>query len=55
MTYFQFLGELSKYLCTIAVAGTHGKSTTTALTATALHAHHPDFALGVVGAPVNQR
>lgn len=31
MSYFQFLGEISKYFETIAIAGTHGKSTTTAL------------------------
>ena len=55
LTYFQFLGEISKYMKTIAVAGTHGKSTTTALLGTALAAHHPDFGLAIVGAPVNQR
>jgi len=31
MTYNQFLGELSKNYRTIAVSGTHGKSTTTAM------------------------
>jgi len=31
MSYFQFLGEISKFFETIAIAGTHGKSTTTAL------------------------
>ncbi len=31
MSYFQFLGEISKYFETISIAGTHGKSTTTAL------------------------
>jgi UDP-N-acetylmuramate--alanine ligase len=55
MSLFQFWGELSKYMQTIAIAGTHGKSTTTALTATALAQHHPKFGLGIVGAPVNQR
>lgn len=55
MSYFQFLGEISKYMCTVSIAGTHGKSTTTWFTATALYAHHPDFWLGIVGAPINQR
>ncbi len=32
-TYFEFLGELSKDYKTIAITGTHGKSTTTTLTA----------------------
>jgi UDP-N-acetylmuramate--alanine ligase len=31
MTYFEFLGEMSRDKFTIAVSGTHGKSTTTAL------------------------
>lgn len=32
MSYFEFLGEFSKEKFTIAISGTHGKSTTTALT-----------------------
>ncbi len=36
MTYPQALGELSKEYFTIAIAGTHGKSTTTAMTALVL-------------------
>lgn len=43
VSYFEFLGELSKYFITIAIAGTHGKSTTTALTAETLYKHHPPF------------
>jgi len=31
MNYFQFLGEISKYFTTIGIAGTNGKSSTTAL------------------------
>ena len=31
MSYFQFLGELSKSYQTVVVSGTHGKSTTTAM------------------------
>ncbi len=49
-SYFEFLWELSKCFSTIAVAGTHGKSTTTALAAHALAKHHPNFWLGIVGA-----
>ncbi len=36
MTYAEILGEISKSYKTIAVAGTHGKSTTTAMLATIL-------------------
>jgi UDP-N-acetylmuramate--alanine ligase len=36
MSYFQYLGELSKQYKTIAIAGTHGKSTTTAMCALAM-------------------
>jgi UDP-N-acetylmuramate--alanine ligase len=36
LSYFWFLGEISKYFTTLAVAWTHGKSTTTALVATTL-------------------
>jgi len=48
LSYFQFLGEISKYFETIAIAGTHGKSTTTALTAHALSEHYPAYGLGIV-------
>lgn len=50
LSYFQFLGELSKCMKTVAIAGTHGKSTTTAFTAQALGEHAKDFGLGIVGA-----
>ncbi len=36
MSYFEALGEVSKEYKTIAIAGTHGKTTTTAMTAKAL-------------------
>ena len=36
LSYFEALGELSKDFKTIAIAGTHGKTTTTAMTALAL-------------------
>lgn len=49
-SYFEFLGEISKCFTTIAIAGTHGKSTTTALTAHALANHHTNFGLGIVWA-----
>ena len=55
MTYFQFLWELSKYFTTVSVAGTHGKSTTTSLTASACYEHVPHFGLGIVWATVTQR
>ena len=55
LSYFQFLGEISKYLETIAIAGTHGKSTTTALTAHALSQHYPMFGIGIVWAGVADR
>lgn len=53
MNYFQFLGEISKYFSTVGIAGSNGKSTTTAM---ALHTI-PHFiwstALGIVGALVS--
>jgi len=55
LNYFEFLGELSKYFTTIAIAWTHGKSTTTWLTAQALSQHHPLFGLSILGAGVTQR
>lgn len=54
-SYFEFLGEISKHFKTIAVAGTHGKSTTTALAAHTLATHHPDFGLGIVWAGLADR
>ena len=35
-SYFELLGEISREFCTIAVAGTHGKTTTTGLLASGL-------------------
>lgn len=53
-SYFAFLGEISKHFSTIAVAGTHGKSTTTALLTYTLSQIDPDFGLGILGALVPQ-
>lgn len=53
-SYFAFLGEISKYFSTIAVAGTHGKSTTTALLTYMLSQTDNQFALGILGALVPQ-
>lgn len=52
--YFQFLGEVSKYFQTIAIAGTHGKSTTTALLTNTMKEIDASFALGILGALVPQ-
>jgi UDP-N-acetylmuramate--alanine ligase len=53
-SYFAFLGEISKHFTTIAVAGTHGKSTTTALLTYTLSQTDPLFWLGILGALVPQ-
>lgn len=53
-SYFQFLGEISKYFETIAIAGTHGKSTTTALMTYTMSQCDPLFWLGILGALVPQ-
>lgn len=50
--YAEFLWEISKYLFTVAITGTHGKSTTTWLVATWAIAHFPQTALAIVGAGV---
>lgn len=50
LSYFQFLGEVSKYFSTIAIAWTHGKSTTTGLTAQTLSLHSQDFWCAIVWA-----
>ncbi len=50
LSYFEFLWEISKYFSTIAIAWTHGKSTTTALTAKAAKNLDPDFWLWIVWA-----
>lgn len=54
MSYFQFLGEISKYFETIAIAGTHGKSTTTALATYTLSQLDSELWLGILGALVPQ-
>ena len=51
--YFQALGEMSRKFLTVAVAGTHGKSTTTAMTALALEKASADPTV-FVGAKVPQ-
>ncbi|MEI7478028.1 MAG: Mur ligase family protein [bacterium] len=48
------MGEISKYFETIAIAGTHGKSTTTALMTYILSKIDPEFGLGILGALVPQ-
>lgn len=53
-SYFQFLWEISKYFQTISIAGTHGKSTTTALLTYTMKEIDKDFALGILGALVPQ-
>ncbi len=53
-SYFQFLWEISKFFETIAVAGTHGKSTTSALLTYTMKEVDPKFALGILWALVPQ-
>lgn len=48
--YFQFLGEISKHCQTLAIAGTNGKSTTTALALYATRDHLPTLWIGILGA-----
>lgn len=48
--YFQFLGEISKYCRTLAIAWTNGKSTTTALALYAAGRQLKDFWLWILGA-----
>ncbi len=55
MLYAEFLGELSKYLFTIAISWTHGKSTTTGMVATACIQHIPTTTLAIVWAWVTER
>lgn len=49
-SHFEFVGEISKYFRTLAVAGTHGKSTTTSMLSQALDKLSPTFALALVWA-----
>lgn len=53
--YAEFLWEISKYLTTIAITGTHWKSTTTGLTAVWAIENFPQTALAIVGAGVVSR
>lgn len=48
--YFQFLGEISKHCQTLAIAGTNGKSTTTALALYAAKQCLPTLWIGILGA-----
>lgn len=54
LSYHQFIGELSKHFETIAIAGTHGKSTTTALATYTLSQLDNQLGLGILGALVPQ-
>ncbi len=50
--YFEFLGEISKFFVTRGIAGTHGKSTSTAMAVVAAKKLLGNFGLGIVGAVV---
>gem|GEM_PF-396405 len=54
-SYFEFLGEISKRFYTVAISGTHGKSTTTALTSATLAKQHPNLGIAIVGAGLSDR
>lgn len=54
LSYFQFLWEVSKLFETIAIAGTHGKSTTSAMLTYTMSQSDPLFWLGILGALVPQ-
>lgn len=54
LSYFQFLGEISKQFETISIAGTHGKSTTSAMLTYTMSQSDPAFWLGILGALVPQ-
>lgn len=53
-SYFQFIWEISKFFETIAIAGTHGKSTTSALLTYTMKEIDPMFGLGILWALVPQ-
>ncbi len=55
MLYTQFLGEFSKYMKTIAITGTHGKSTTTWLLANTLSKIDSNFWVWIVWAKITDR
>ena len=48
-SYFQFLGQISKYFETIAITGTDEKSTTTAMMTYAMSQFDPAFGLWIFG------
>ena len=52
-SYFQALGEVSKKYRTVAVAGTHGKTTTAAMLATILKAAEKE-PTAIIGSVVNE-
>ena len=54
LSYFQFLWEISKLFETISIAGTHGKSTTSAMLTYTMSQSDPMFWLGILGALVPQ-
>lgn len=54
LLYAEFLWELSKYLYTIAISGTHWKSTTTGMVAAACIDHIPETTLAIIWAGVTQ-
>lgn len=54
LSYFQFLWEISKQFETISIAGTHGKSTTSAMLTYTMSQSDPMFWLGILGALVPQ-
>jgi len=52
LSYFQFLGEISKYFISVGFAGTNGKSSTTALAIATAKKLLPNFGLGILWALV---
>ena len=52
LNYFQFLGEVSKYFVSVGIAGTNGKSSTTALAITTAKKSLPGFGLWILWALV---
>lgn len=54
LSYFQFLWEISKQFETISIAGTHGKSTTTAMLTYTMSQSNSKFWLWILGALVPQ-
>jgi len=54
LNYFQFLGEISKYFITVGIAGTNGKSSTTAMAITTAKDTLPNFWIGILWAMVGE-